>query len=73
MSDNEIYAFITTNGQGGLVAEFTDESTFQTITADLEDAGVSDMFCFGEAYSLEWEPKDQYELVDALMDSREQQ
>lgn len=58
-------AYISTNGQGGLVAEFTNEETFETITADLQDAGI-DCYGYGETVPLPDVPQDVWELISML-------
>lgn len=63
-----MYAFITSIN-GTLFAEYSNENG-ETILADLLDAGIQNNYEFGEAYDLDYEPSDMYELIDALEDAR---
>lgn len=53
-------AYIGSNGHGMLTAKFGN------IVVDLEDAGLSHKFCYGECIYLWEEPQDRWELIDIL-------
>ena len=52
--------FISTNGCGGLVAEYGD------IKLDLEDCGLAKSFCYGDSVEIAYEPSDCWELMSLL-------
>ena len=53
-------AFISSNGRGGLVAEYGN------VKLDLEDCGLAKSFCYGDSVEIAYEPADCWELMALL-------